>query len=229
MCGRFNLRTNPHEFAEFFQAHPPLGSEPSLLRFNIAPTQNVLAIRADAGARQGVLLRWGLIPGWADDPRIGARMINARSETAPEKPAFRAPFKRQRCLIPASGFYEWRPGDKGKQPYHIHPRDGGLMAFAGLWESWRPAQGEPIESCAILTTSANRTLADLHDRMPVILPPEAYATWLSEDSRCTDLEPLLRSAPEDWLDFEPVSRSVNSVRNTGPECLEQEKVQQRLL
>jgi putative SOS response-associated peptidase YedK len=229
MCGRFNLRTNPRDFADFFAAQAPPAAEQLLMGFNIAPTQDVLAVRADSGSREAVPLRWGLIPSWADDPKIGNRMINARSETAPDKPAFRTPFKRKRCLIPASGFYEWQKRDDGKQPYHIHPQQGGLMAFAGLWDRWQPADGDAIESCTILTTSANRTLSELHDRMPVILAPQDYGDWLEAAADVAALQRLLRSATEDFLDFEPVSKLVNNVRNTGPECLEAEKVQQRLL
>jgi len=176
MCGRFNLRTNPAAFVAAFDAAPPAGSGQLLLRYNIAPTQTILAVRQTGSVREAVPLRWGLIPSWSKDAKIGARLINARADTAPDKPSFRSAFKRRRCLVPASGFYEWQGQAGAKQPYHIFPSRGGLMAFAGLWERWQPpgGDGDAVESCTILTTEANETLRDLHDRMPVILAPTDY-------------------------------------------------------
>lgn len=219
MCGRYNLRTTASEFAEFFAVHVAPEQEPLLLRYNIAPTQDVLAVRMGPEGRETAALRWGLIPSWADDPKIGNRMINARADGVASKPSFRAAFKRRRCLIPASGFYEWQARDRRKQPFHIAPDGGGLMAFAGLWEHWARNGELPIESCTIITTDANRALSSLHDRMPVILTPAEYDDWLAESTPRDRLERLLRPAPEDFLDFVPVSTAVNNVRHTGPDCV----------
>lgn len=219
MCGRFNLRTNPADFAEHFGVAVPVSEQQLLLRYNIAPTQAVLAVRAGDQQLQAARLQWGLIPSWAKDPRIGSRMINARSETAAEKPSFRAAFKRRRCLIPASGFYEWDQHTRPKQAYHITPIRDGLMAFAGLWERWAPPQGDALETCSILTTSANHTIAEIHDRMPVILTPRNYDAWLAADTPSETLHALLKPATEDFLQLTPITPTVNNVRNTGPECL----------
>jgi putative SOS response-associated peptidase YedK len=208
-------------------------------RYNIAPTQDILVIRAEAksGEREAALLRWGLIPVWAKDPHAGPPLINARGETVAEKSTFRHALRRRRCLIPADGFFEWQqtPGvtSRGKkQPYLIHRRDNGPLAFAGLWDSWiskaskhsRGGAGdrEPlrIESCTIVTTAANATLAPLHDRMPVILSPGDYARWLDpavrEPAAVADL--LVPSGHEELV-AEPVSTHVNRVANDGPECV----------
>ena len=181
MCGRFALFAGREELAKHFGV--TLEDMEITPRYNVAPSQAVLAIRAgEQGGREAVRLHWGFVPSWAKDPSIGNRMINARADTAPEKPAFRAAFKSRRCLIPASGFYEWQAtGGKGKQPYFIRAKDGTPLAFAGLWEHWRPGKDEPrVESCTILTTTANATMAPIHDRMPVILDPADYAAWLGE-------------------------------------------------
>lgn len=190
-------------------------------RYNIAPTQQVFVVRESpsSGARELVPLHWGLIPRWADDPAIGGRMINARSETLAEKPAFRDAFRKRRCLIVADGFYEWRQGAKPKQPYYIHLKQDGPFAFAGLWEHWK--HGElAIDSCTIVTTEANGLLRPLHDRMPVILPPEDYARWLDEDLQDpNDLTPLLKPFPAEAMTMHPVSTAVNSPRREGPELI----------
>lgn len=220
MCGRFNLRTSEAEFDRLFGTAPPATGLDLLERYNIAPTQPIIAVRDSDAGREGAVLQWGLIPSWSKDPKGGARMINARSETAAEKPSFRAAFKRRRCLIPASGFYEWKQGASPKQPFHIFPHGGGLMAFAGLWERWSPPGGAAIESATILTTAANGTLTALHDRMPVILTPAEYEVWLSPDTPRERLQALLRPAPEDLLEVRAVSTRVNSPRNTGPDCIE---------
>ena len=219
MCGRYNLRTNAHEL-EAFLGVPIALAESLLERFNIAPTQTVVALREVETNREAAALRWGLIPSWSKDEKIGNRLINARSETAADKPSFRAAFKRRRCLIPASGFYEWQGAKGAKQPFHIHPASGGLMAFAGLWEHWEQGDAGPIESCTILTTGANRTLSELHNRMPVILSPSDFEVWLDVATPRDSLVSLLRPAAEDLLDFEPISTQINNVRNEGPECLE---------
>jgi putative SOS response-associated peptidase YedK len=196
-------------------------------RYNIAPTQDVLVVRADPadGRRAAAMLRWGLIPSWSasDKAGTGPPLINARAETLAEKPTFRTAFRLRRCLIPADGFYEWQQtpgGSRGKkQPYYIHRPDGAPFAFAGLWERW--GTGEAIESCTIVTTAANRTLRELHERMPVILAPGDYSTWL--DATIEDpaaLQPLLAPCGEDELVAEPIGTHVNKVANDDPRCIE---------
>jgi putative SOS response-associated peptidase YedK len=220
MCGRFTLRTPAAQLAEAFE----LFREPELTpRYNIAPSQMVAAIRfeEERTPRELVLLKWGLIPFWAKDPKIGNRLINARAETVATTPAFRAAFQRRRCLIPADGFYEWKRLDaKHKQPYYIARPDRGPFAFAGLWERWRPEGGDAIESCTIITTDANETMAPLHDRMPVILPPSAYDHWLDPGrDDASELQSLLRPCPPDDLTLTAVSTLVNSPRNESADCL----------
>lgn len=217
MCGRFNLRATPAELQQFFD----MFREPDVTpRYNIAPTQTTLVCRLDEqGERELVPLRWGLIPSWSKDLRIGASLINARSETITEKPSFRTAFRKRRCLVPASGFYEWIREGKQKHPYHIHRQDDGLFAMAGVWETWRGAES-PIESFSIITTSANALMRPLHDRMPVILPPELFEDWLATDAEPEFLTTLLQ--PYEWPEFEtvPVSDVVNNARNETPECLQ---------
>jgi putative SOS response-associated peptidase YedK len=219
MCGRFNLRASPALLAEIFQ----LLREPDLQpRYNIAPTQSVAVIRPAQGGRELSMLHWGLIPSWAKDPKIGARMINARADTVATKPAFRAAFKQRRCLIPATGFYEWKKlADGTKQPYQIGLRDGQPFAFAGLWESWKGEGEQPLESCTIITGQANALMRDVHDRMPVILDEEDYDRWL--DPRQKDvaaLESLLVPYPADRMRLYPISTVVNNPRNERAECIE---------
>ncbi len=218
MCGRFNLRANPRQLQEAFDLlrEPNTSLQP---RFNIAPTTNVLTVRLTDGVHEAIPLRWGLIPSWAKDIKIGRSLINARAETVETKPAFRAAFQRRRCLIPASGYYEWRGKKQAKQPFHIHRPDNGLLAFAALWEQWSPPDREQVLSCTIITTNANQTLSEVHDRMPVILAPTEFGRWLSNDTPREALIDLMRPAPEDLLDFQPVSAAVNSVHNQGPELL----------
>ena len=216
MCGRFNLITDAQGLVEFFNVLycPELSP-----RYNIAPTQEVPAVVLIEGARQVVMLHWGLVPSWAREPSIGNRLINARAETAASKPSFRTAFRRRRCLIPASGFYEWQMRSGVKQPYQIHPAGGGLMAFAGLWEHWE-AQGQVLRSCTILTTAANAAIAPLHDRMPVILDRADHATWLAAESSPEVLQALLKPCAEDWLIADPVSRHVNSPANDDSACIQ---------
>lgn len=208
-------------------------------RWNVAPTQEIAVIRArppageDGDGQEGadhrpaaqlVPMRWGLVPFWAKDAGIGARMINARADTLAEKPAFREALKRRRCLIPADGFYEWSGGAGRKQPHYIHRRDGGLLAFAGLWESWRGPKGEPpldppLLTATIVTTEANATLRTLHERMPVILPEGDHARWLDPATPPEQALALLRPAADDLLLAVPVSPRVNAVRNDDADCI----------
>jgi len=223
MCGRFTLRVSPEQIADLFSVEqmPPVAA-----RYNIAPTQPVLAIRNGYAGNgwEATYLNWGLIPSWATDPSIGSRMINARSETAAEKPSFRAAFKYRRCIIPADGFYEWQKIGKGKQPGSKQPqliglKEGGVFGLAGLWEHWE-RDGSVIESCTILTTEPNDLLAPIHNRMPVILHPEDYDEWLDRNSQKADpLLHLMRAFPAELMAHTPVSTYVNNARNEGPECI----------
>jgi putative SOS response-associated peptidase YedK len=193
------------------------------VRYNVAPTQDVPAVRpAKAGGRELAMLRWGLIPAWAKDEDIGARLINARGETAAELPSFRAAFRRRRCLVAADGFYEWRKAGKGpKQPFLVELADGRPFAFAGLWERWDKApDGRPLETCTIITTRANELLAPIHDRMPVILPPADYDAWLDvEGTGVEAAKALLRPYPAAAMAAHPVSPRVNNARNDDAACL----------
>lgn len=220
MCGRFTLTLTPETLRIIFGIPelPPLSP-----RYNIAPTQPVLIVRTRAqGGREAVLARWGLVPSWAKDPAIGNKLINARSESVFEKPSFRHAIRGRRCIVPASGFYEWHTVEgTGKQPRYVTAADGGPLAFAGLWEEWRAPDGGTLESCCILTTAANSLVAAIHDRMPVILPPEAYGTWLDPGLSCgEELARLLGPAPPEELAAVRVSTLVNSPGNDSPRCLE---------
>ena len=220
MCGRYTLSTPVGKLAEEFDISGPLPDLPP--SYNVAPSQEVAAILAGGGGERRLeLLRWGLIPAWADDPAIGSRMINARSETAAEKPSFRRAFKERRCLIPADGFYEWQKTNGGKQPYYLRMRDGRPFAFAGLWESWRGDGEGEIRSCTILTTDANDLVGEVHHRMPVILPPETYDLWLDPTVReAEQLLSLLIPYPPEDMEAYPVSRRVNNPSNNEPSCVE---------
>jgi len=214
MCGRFAFYS-PHEaVTRLFGATPAAAFEP---RYNIAPTQFVATVRETGGPREVAMLCWGLVPSWAKEKSIGARMINARSETLAEKPSFRNAFRRRRCLILADGYYEWQRSGTVKQPYFISFEDGQPFGMAGLWERWRdPASGEPLESCCIVTTSPAAAVAQVHDRMPVIVPPDAYAEWLDPRNEATDrLARLLGPWGGPGLQAQPVSRRVNDARNQG--------------
>ncbi|NJL47793.1 MAG: SOS response-associated peptidase [Leptolyngbyaceae cyanobacterium SM2_5_2] len=222
MCGRFSLAKGGEELAECFQIHPALPIEP---RYNIAPTQPVVAVVATAEAPQPQfqILRWGLIPSWAKDITIGNRLINARAETLAEKPSFRAAFKRRRCLIVADGFYEWhqQPDGKPKQPYYIFLRDHQPFAFAGLWEHWLDStSGSELQTCTILTTEPNELMASIHTRMPVILPPEDYAPWLDPGFyQPSVLQSMLRPYEAAAMDRYPVSTLVNKPQHDSPDCI----------
>jgi len=217
MCGRYTLATPAERLAGEFGLVTPLPElQPS---YNVAPMQEVAAVLADDWGRRLETLRWGLIPSRADDPGIGARMINARSETVAEKPSFRRAFKDRRCPIPADGFYEWQWTNGGKQPYYFHTEDHQPCALAGLWESWS-REGEETHSCTIFTTNANDLVAEIHHRMPVILPPEDHDLWLDPDAHEPDLLlPLLRPYPAGDMQAYPVSRKANKPSNNEPAAL----------
>ena len=225
MCGRFTQRLSWRELHERLGL---IGTPQNLRpRYNVAPGQSIATVRLADGGRRLSMLRWGLIPAWAKEPNIGYKLINARSETAHQKPSFRASFKARRCLIPADGFYEWKREGKAKQPYLIGMKDGGGFVFAGLWESWRVPDGlaltgslselapdDVLETCTILTTQANATLAPIHPRMPVILPAEAYDPWLAGES--IPLAPY----PAEAMTAHPVSTLVNKPTNDDERCVE---------
>lgn len=220
MCGRYTLTSPSEQLAAVFEfSETRLEWTP---RYNIAPTQPAPVVRAvEAGDRRLDLLRWGLIPAWADDPAVGSRLINARSETAADRPAFRAALRRRRCLVPATGFYEWQRAGKRKQPHHICMRDGRVFALGGLWERWEGPEGEQIESYTILTAEANKLVRPLHNRMPVVIAPDQYALWL--DPVCQDaakLQSLLRPCPPDEMVAYAVGTRVNSPANDDPSCIE---------
>lgn len=221
MCGRFTLRSRSEDIARLFD----LDEVPKLApRYNIAPTQSVPAVRLRPGGdeRELVQLHWGLIPFWADDPKIGNRMINARAETVAKKPAYRAAFRRRRCLVVADGFYDWQKTNGTKRPWFIHREDDRPFAFAGLWESWKESGSENVvESCTIIVTDANELLAPIHDRMPVILPEERYDLWLDPEIEETEpLTSLLQPCSDDELEAYPVGTTVNNPQNDSAECIE---------
>ena len=224
MCGRYSLHTEPEELARLFRL--PIDEVLRMFdvapRYNIAPTDTVLAVRAGRDRdRRPAALRWGLVPPWANNVSMGARTINARAETLLERPAFRDPFQEKRCLILADGFYEWRKLPTRRQPYLIRLKSGAPFAFAGLWDHWKTKKQEPIESCAIITTEPNELTTMLHDRMPVILPPHVYDVWLDPDMRDVDtLLGLLRPFAAQEMEMFPVNPIVNKVGNDGPECVE---------
>ena len=218
MCGRYALVSNPEAIRALFRYAGRPNFPP---RYNIAPTQPIAVVRLFEGRPEFALLRWGLIPSWVKDPRAFSLLINARGESVLEKPAFSAAMRYRRCLIPFDGFYEWKRVGKGKRPYYIRARNGGPMAFAGLWESWMGPNGEDMETATIVTTSANLQLKPLHDRMPVILPPEEFELWL--DHRKTDAEAaaaLITPASEDLLQIYPVGEAVNRAANDDAGLIE---------
>lgn len=220
MCGRYSLTTAPEALRRLFDFVAGSNLEP---RYNIAPTQPAPVVRmmAEGAARELAMPRWGLIPSWAKDASIGNRTINARSETVAEKPSFRSAFRQRRCLVPADGFYEWRREGGIKQPYRIGMKDGGAFAFAGLWERWLGADdGEAVDSFTILTTEANRKLRPIHPRMPVILAPESYETWLDTSPETVERAlAVLRPFADQPMAFYRVSTRVNNPRNDDPDCL----------
>jgi putative SOS response-associated peptidase YedK len=218
MCGRFTLTASREALTSLF----PLFDVPDVQpQYNVAPTQAVLAVRQPAGRDRPELvsLKWGLVPGWADDPAMGNRMINARAETAAEKPAFRSAFRQRRCLVLADGFYEWQKLGKKKQPHYFRLWDGSPFAFAGLWEHWE-RDGKVIESCAVLTTAANELVRPLHDRMPVILAPGDFERWLDpKAAKGPELQGLLRPFPAEAMTSYPVGLHVNNARHADAACV----------
>jgi putative SOS response-associated peptidase YedK len=211
MCGRYAITTAPEAIRQLFGYLEQPNFPP---RYNVAPTQPIPIVRLVDGKRHFALVRWGLIPSWVKDPRTFSLLINARGESAAEKPAFRNAMKRRRCLVPADGFYEWKNEGAGKRPYFVRLKSGEPMAFAGLWETWTGPNGEEVETAAIVTTNANRTLAPIHDRMPVILPPDQFDFWLD----CTRVDAemasaLIMPARDDLLEAYPVSTAVNRTAN----------------
>ena len=216
MCGRYELHTHPAALALAFGLAAPPDVTP---RYNIAPTQQVPIVRQNAaGAREWVEVRWGLVPRWAKDPSIGAKLINARAETAAAKPAFGNAFRRHRCLVPADAFYEWKPAQGGKRPVRVALKNGRPLGMAGLYERWLAPDGEVLDSCTILTTQANALLAGVHDRMPVIIAPQDYARWLNPaENEVTD---LLAPFPAQAMTWYPISMRVNAVRNDDATLIE---------
>jgi putative SOS response-associated peptidase YedK len=218
MCGRFTITSAPEAIRALFRYQEQPNFPP---RFNVAPTQPIPIVRLVNGTRQFALVRWGLLPSWVKDPKTFTLLINARGESVCEKPAFRAAMKRRRCLILADGFYEWKAVGGRKQPFFVRAKAGGPFAFAGLWETWTGPNGEELETGAIVTTRANRTLSPIHDRMPVIVPPEAFDLWLDGATvDPTTASALIAPAPDDLLEAIPVSTDVNRVANDNPRLVE---------
>lgn len=237
MCGRYVSATPPDQLARYFgaesvvEARKSPDSEEFVGNFNVAPTQGVFTVYETQGERWLDTFHWGLVPFWAKDPKIGSRMINARAETIAEKNSFKRSFAKKRCIIPADGFYEWKrvEGQKRKQPMYLTTIDESPFAFAGLWEVWKDTNtldqdGEPLElySCTIITGEPNEKVADVHDRMPVMLPPDAWDTWLDRDNHDVEaLQELLVPAPAELIQLRMVSTDVNNVRNNNPSLIDE--------
>jgi putative SOS response-associated peptidase YedK len=218
MCGRYAITSAPEAIRALFAYHEQPNFPP---RYNVAPTQPVPVVRLADGKREFVLMRWGLLPVWVKDPRSVSLLIMARGDTVNEKPAFRAAMRRRRCLLPADGFYEWKQDGKKRRPHYIRLRSGGPMALAGLWETWTGPNGEELDTVAVVTTQANRTLSSIHDRMPVIVPPDAFDLWLD----CRRVDPqtasaLITPARDSLLEAHEVSLAVNRTANDSPELIE---------
>jgi putative SOS response-associated peptidase YedK len=218
MCGRYVLKAALPDIARMLGMDVDLALEPS---YNIAPTTPVPACRMEQPDRKELTwLRWGLVPHWAKQADGNYRMINARAETVATKPAFRSPFRKRRCLIPADGYYEWKSVGGRKQPYYFSMRDGDPFCFAGLWERWQPAEGEPVETCAIITIGANALGAEVHHRMPVILAADDYERWLDPAlTRPEEVLPMLAPFPPEAMTVFPVSTLVNNARVDEPRCI----------
>ena len=229
MCGRFVLidwdgieqrfLLPEADVRQEYERHTGIGDGP-IPRYNIAPTQDVLAIRSDGSQNRAQMMRWGLVPSWANDPKIGNRMINARAETLGERPSFRVAYRRRRCLIVADSFYEWKREGRTRTPVRFSLESGELFAFAGLWEAWKRPDDSWMLSCSVVTTAANELIANIHDRMPVILDPDVESIWLDPHRDDTvALSELLVAYPSGQMSAYEVSRIVNSPANDGPECI----------
>jgi len=216
MCGRFTLTLDPGDLQD--ELNFDISSAVLTPRYNIAPSQPVAAVR-DGGTRKVELFQWGLVPSWAKDASIGYKMINARSETISEKPSFRVPFSRRRCLIPADGFYEWAQGEGGKIPYYFYLKDHKPFTFAGLWEEWQPPEGELLRTCTIITCAANDVLKQYHERMPVILPADIRWLWLDPAAKAPELQSWLKPYPSDGMAWHEVAKLVNKPDADVPECV----------
>ncbi|MEF7437039.1 SOS response-associated peptidase [Paenibacillus lautus] len=229
MCGRFTLTVTWEELMTRYLIDPESVSPFHVPRYNIAPTQMVTAIIHDGSTNRIGQLQWGLVPSWAKDPSGGAKMINARSETLEDKPAYRMPFYRKRCLIPADGFYEWQKNGNGKQPFRIGLKNVEIFSMAGLYDTWITPRGEKLSTCTVITTEPNRLMEPIHNRMPVILRPADEALWLERQhsshthgnhpSHLQSLKELLRPYPAEEMQAVPVSTTVNSVKNDTEDCI----------
>lgn len=218
MCGRYVLTATPEELRRLFRYAEQPNFPP---RHNIAPTQPIAVVVAGPDGPRFMLARWGFLPSWVEDPKSFSLIINARAETAPTKPSFRAAMRHRRCLVPASGFYEWRRTPAGKQPFFIRPRHGGPIGFAGLWETWSSKDGSEIDTACVLTVPANRMIATIHDRMPAVVLPEHHARWLnSRDVDVAEAMTLIAPVADDFFEAVPVSERVNKVANDDPRCIE---------
>lgn len=217
MCGRFVCDMSPGIISDLFAVFAPSDIPRS---FNIMPSSRILAVRYQETGKELTLLRWGLIPSWVKDSAAVKAIINARSETAQEKPFFRQALRKRRCIIPANGFFEWQRTENSKQPYYIRMKSDEIMALAGIWEYWTSPDGERLETCAILTVSSNSLVRTIHDRMPVILRPEDYPFWLDRDiDDPAVVKPLCVACPSELLEMYPVSSLVNNPRNNSSECI----------
>jgi len=225
MCGRYNLITDAQALVDFFDVDTALIDLAAFhARYNIAPSQYIPAVRQGEQGRELVALRWGLIPAWSKEAKTTYSMINARAETVADKPAYRDAFRQRRCLIPATGFYEWKGASGNRQPYFIGMRGQGLLAFAGLWERWQGGDENSIESCSIIVTNANDAVRPVHDRMPVILARSDYEQWLDPANKAPEsLMYLLQPCEAQAMMVYPVSSLVNSPANDGPRCVERQK------
>jgi putative SOS response-associated peptidase YedK len=216
MCGRYAITTAPEAIRALFRYREQPNFPP---RYNVAPTQPVPIVRLMEGERAFALVRWGLVPSWVKDPRAFTLVINARGESVNEKPAFKNAMRRRRCLFPADGFYEWKRTGEHKQPYFVRLKGGGPLAFAGLWESWMGRNGEEMETAAIVTTTASRAIAHIHDRMPVIVSPQAFDLWLDPQVDGETAASLIAPTPDAQLEFFPVSSAVNRTANDTPDLV----------
>jgi putative SOS response-associated peptidase YedK len=228
MCGRYTLISNVEAIRRVFGVLP-FDERLAAPRYNIAPTQPIVIARPSERGREVVPVRWGLIPSWAKDSKAVPLLFNARAEGIADKAAFRNAFRRRRCLVPASGFYEWQKRGKGKQPFSVRPTGSELVAFAGIWETWFGADGSEIDTAAIITVPCNNCLSDIHERMPAVIAPEDFDAWLSPETGIEAAQSLLRPAPDDLLTCVPVSARVNTAANDDPGLLEEIETDARVV